>query len=251
MLNDIFSQDANQDPELQARLLIEHVRDPNKADEVEFMGDAIAIWDWAEVAGKTQIQAEIAGVVASQVNSSYGGKRNKEWKSKIEPFASQAKAEGRVKDYAGFLEALIILEFDLNQADRLREEAHQLYIQLGDKAREVKHKYAIANDSLNSGSPHQARQLFLDIYTMSRQANYRKGIGLALLGLGHLLLAQRKYEPACRFLYQAEQILRSISNFAISARDTRREILYAHDVPENQYKAPLSEEEIIAAYQSE
>ena len=87
-----------------AQDLAKAVSDPNFLGEGRYRVDPIAVWHWAEAAGRIDILAAIA--------LAYPAPRDKIWKTKVQAWANQARDEGKLQVRAGFLEGLVSLEQD-------------------------------------------------------------------------------------------------------------------------------------------
>lgn len=223
----------------EAQRIIQSSGNPDNFGDRSYVGDVLEVWQWAETTGRMEILAAIAQIYPS-------GKRNREWKSKIEVLAAQTKSEGRWKEYVGFLEGLLPLEWNKTRLSILLEEICDVYSRLGDQHRVAWYMWEIATIHLSLGELAKAQRALLESYRLSRDARYTKGIGMALMGLGELLAAQGKYLEACRFLYQARQVLiEARSNFAISAKEALSDAKWIGQLTESQYKTAASPDELI------
>lgn len=228
----------NRSLRLQAQTLLAQIRDPalwGTGYDLEAT-QALAIWKWAERSSERDIQAEIAGVVATQYLRHHYN--TTALSKKLKDLAEEAQVNAHWKNYAGFLEGLSVLE-DNNweQRQRTEEELCMLYARLADTKRQVWHLDILAAIYIRLHAFELAKQALVETYQISGEASYDKGIGHSLLGIGLLLDAQGNHIEACRFLFQAKVMFDTIhSIFYITARDILNRIAEEYAISKAQYE---------------
>lgn len=244
--------DRDQQMLARAQILLEQVRDPNLFGELDTIKrGAIGVWDWAEATGQIALQAEIARVVSWQIHVGGNKKRLAKWRPAITSLASQAKADGRWKDYARFLEALYSLETDKAQRRAILKEICEIYARLEEREREAWYTGHAASHYVRLGRFEEAKQLLLDSYQISLDVNYQKGIGMALLWMANFLEHQGQYIDACRFLYRARLLLTEIgSNFGITAKNLLRRIASEHSISRSLYLSPGQPDDLVSEFRN-
>jgi hypothetical protein len=158
----------NQSMRLQAQTLLAQIRDPalwGTGYDLE-APQAVAIWKWAERSSELDIQAEIAGVVATQYL--YHHYNTAALTKKLKELAEEAQVNAHWKNYAGFLEGLSILEQNnWEQRQRTEEELCMLYARLADTKRRVWHLDTLAAISIRLHAFEQAKRALVEAYHMA------------------------------------------------------------------------------------
>ncbi len=242
--------EVTDDPEMleRASKLLAHVRNPNTWGEGRYEEEEVLpIWEWAERTGRFDLQAEIAAAAGAEWSSRYRGSRDREWDFKILSLMERASKEGRLKEYVGLLEAHIPkILYNSKQGIELYELAARIYVQLGEPEREIYALYGAANLYAHIKKWHQAKRLYLAMYNKGIAVNFRKGIALALDGLGNLLYKKRKYVEACQFLFQADVIFQQIrSHFGIPTHELLRDIRREKKIDPSRYEIETTPDELI------
>jgi len=235
---------------VQAQALLAQIRNPDLwGTGYDFEAtNAIAIWKWAEASSQLDIQAEIASVVATQYLLNH--RHTDALKKRFRDLASKAQASARWKHYVGFLEGLSTLaEADWEQKETTEEEICRIYAQLADAERHVWHLDQLATVYIRLKAFEQAKQVLVEAYRISQEAQFTKGIGQVLLRIGLLLKAEGKLADACRFLYQAKGIFDSIHSLcSITARDILNGIAEEHQITKTDYETTDSVEKLVRAF---
>jgi len=206
-----------------AETIIESARDDDWAWESPESSQALAVWDWAELNGLVDIQAGIAHACTTVLMLRDRGKGMRVWFNKLMALAEAAKKDGRVRDYAGFIEgALPIGAMTWTEAAPRHEELYQIYLQIDDWAYAIRQAYLAAHARMGNGELRSAAELLLSAYRSSRQHDYPLGVVWAFLGMRDLL-APKDSVLAYRLLHQAKLISLDIpSKFGITATDKMR-----------------------------
>jgi hypothetical protein len=228
----------NRSMRIQAQTLLAQIRDPalwGTGYDLEAT-HALAIWKWAERSSEIDIQAEIAGVVATQYLCHHYN--TAALNKKLKHLAEEAQASARWKNYAGFLEGLSVLEQNnWEQRQRTEEELCVLYARLADTKRQIWHLDTLAAIYIRLHAFEQAKRVLLETYQISREARYDEGIGHSLLRIGQLLDAQGKHIEACRFMFHAKVMFETThSLFYVTARDILNRIAEEYTISKAQYE---------------
>lgn len=227
------------------------VPQPLPEEEIVTEEDVISIWEWAVDRGDRRTQATIAALVVGGLSLRDHGRSDKRLRQEIMSLVNETRNSEHLEIYVGFLEALISLEYDSSRRLAMHNEARTIYARSGNWGREIWHMDQEAYTLMHLRRWNEASQLFMSIYGISRKVNYKKGVGLALLGFGNLLETQRRHLDACRFLYAAKQILDNIpSVFAITAKDTLGSIRDLNNIPKDQYQTKEPVEALVNWFQT-
>lgn len=203
--------------EIMTQKLAEFEADPSTWGESEWIGeiDALSLWDWAESKNRIDLMSSIACTVAHQVavQAHFNPKDQdyQNWVARCATLAEQANLNSQKEIYVKFLEASWTLNplsyRQLEEVDKILSSYRQLhklekiayYLDL--RAKELAHRLALRDKNVKED---EIWTLHIEAYHISKEANFHKGITLALRGLGELLGRRGKDLLALKFLYQAK-----------------------------------------------
>lgn len=242
-----------------SKKLAEFEADSSTWGESEWNGeiDALSIWDWAEAKNRIDLMASIACNVAHQISTQARFNPKDEnyqnWATQFTAWAEQARLNNQKEIHVKFLEASWILNpLSYRQFEEV-DKILSLYRQLNkpekiayylvSRANILAHRLVLRDKNIKEDEIWKSH---IEAYHLSKQANFDKGITLALTGLGKFLDRKGKDSLALKFLYQAK-IYSNVARtkFGIPALEKLREIRDRSNIPAETYELDVNPDVLI------
>jgi hypothetical protein len=190
------------------------------------------VWEWAEATGNDEVQSKISSWLASYwIIKTYKrtDKEVEQWKIRFRSLTEQEKRNNRPNISAEYLEALSILETDLEKKFNLDEDLIQLYQMARNWEMLVHTMNSIRVWHMNHQRFDKAKNLCLEMYKISSNNGFDEGIGISLNGLGDYFKDKQQRENAAACYYLSWKILRPISERMTVPREEYQKILSRED----------------------